>query len=726
MSIRIITSTCTECLVQCGSLIHMDGDAVLKITGNPDHPASQGAFCVKGANAPLANRNSPMRITHPLRRVGARGEGKWERISWDEALEGIALRLGEVKARHGGTAIAGASATFSQSRGTAMRLLLRCLGSPNYMINQDMCHGGRATAAVLTGFGGAPGGELAHARVILVVGKSPSESDVIEWKHIKEAKAAGAKLIVIDPRNTKIARLADLWLTPKTGTDVALALSLAHVMFSEDLINHDFVEQWCSGTEALRARAAEYPPERAADITGVPATAIAEAARIFATGGPASMVLGHGIDAHAGGVDTAMAFQALLGLTGNIDRPGSNRAAKQIPGYRGGFAYFSSGVEFQLPLELDQKILGGERFPLWTGADTYSHTCHNPAVFDAIETGLPYPVRAMLISGTNLVCTYPDQERTVAALKKLDLLVVAADQMTPTAELADFFLPKTTLLEEEELLSSQSQPCLQLTQRVFAPLGEAKNDLEIAIALRDKLRSHGLIEYELMPWQDAAAYLDYALANTGVSLETLRDKGYVAIPYGYEEYKKAGFKTPSKKFEFSSSRRQQAGHDPLPAYQPPAYAGVTGFDLTLLTGIRSLALHHSRFHNHAWARRMKNAPELVIHPDTAARLNIGRDDWVWVQTRHKTPRALLKAKLSDEVPSHIVATGMGWWFPELSGPEHGVPLFNIGSSMAYGPEFDPICGSPSESRNTACRIARADPAEIAGLIGQIDTAPTRA
>ena len=175
-----------------------------------------------------------------------------------------------------------------------------------------------------------------------------------------------------------------------------------------------------------------------------------------------------------------------------------------------------------------------------------------------------------------------------------------------------------------------------------------------------------------------------------------------------------------------ASRRQQAGHDPLPAYQPPAYAGVTGFDLTLLTGIRSLALHHSRFHNHAWARRMKNAPELVIHPATAARLNIGRDDWVWVQTRHKTPRALLKAKLSDEVPSHIVATGMGWWFPELSGPEHGVPLFNIGSSMAYGPEFDPICGSPSESRNTACRIARADPAEIAGLIGQIDTAPTRA
>ena len=211
-----------------------------------------------------------------------------------------------------------------------------------------------------------------------------------------------------------------------------------------------------------------------------------------------------------------------------------------------------------------------------------------------------------------------------------------------------------------------------------------------------------------------------------MSLKTLRDKGYVAVPYEYEEYKKAGFKTPSKKFEFSSSRRQQAGHDPLPAYQPPAYAGVTGFDLTLLTGIRSLALHHSRFHNHAWARRMKNAPELVIHPDTAARLNIGRDDWVWVQTRHKTPRALLKAKLSDEVPSHIVATGMGWWFPELSGPEHGVPLFNIGSSMAYGPEFDPICGSPSESRNTACRIARADPAEIAGLIGQIDTAPTRA
>ncbi|MBI2291815.1 MAG: molybdopterin-dependent oxidoreductase, partial [Betaproteobacteria bacterium] len=154
MATKVIPSTCSECLVRCGSLVHVEDDRVVKITGNPAHPSSHGAFCIKGMNGPISNRENPARITYPMRRVGQRGEGRWERISWDDAFEQIAERLGEIKAARGPRSIAGATPTHTQSRGVAMRLLLRSLGSPNFMINQDLCHGCRATAALLTGLGG--------------------------------------------------------------------------------------------------------------------------------------------------------------------------------------------------------------------------------------------------------------------------------------------------------------------------------------------------------------------------------------------------------------------------------------------------------------------------------------------------------------------------------------------------------------------------------------------
>lgn len=720
MTTQTIPSTCTECLVHCGSLIHIEDGKIKNIAGNPEHPGSQGAFCIKGMNAPVAGRESATRVTYPMRRAGARGEGRWERISWDDAFEQIALRLGAVKAAHGPLSIAGAAATFTQSRGTAVRLLLRSLGSPNFMINQDMCHGGRSTAGILTGFGGSPGSELRKARTILAVGKSPSESDIVEWKHIHEAKAQGAKLIAIDPRHTKIARLADCWIAPNVGTDAVLAWSMAEVMFREDLIDHEFVAQWCSGTDEFRARVAKYPPHVAADITGVPSETIIAAARLFAREKPGCMILGHGIDAHESAVGTAIAFYSLLALTGNVDRPGSNRGAKSLPGYKGSFSYFNQHADFQLPPDRQQQILGGSQFPLWTGPESWTQTCHNPAVLRAIETGLPYPVRALFVSGTNLACTYPDYEKTVDALKKLDLLIVAADQMTPTAELADIFLPKTTLLEEQEILMGQGEPCIGLTQKIFEPLGEARTDVEIVAGLCKVLRKHGLIEFDVFPWQSNDEFNDFVLKDSGVSLHTLRAKGFVKVPYTYENYRTAGFKTSSKKFEFAPQRLDMLGVDPMPDQVASLHDKADDeFSLVLMTGIRSMALHHSRFLDHGWARRVKVSPEISIHPKTAAKFDVDKNGWVWVQTREKAARVLLKAKLTEDVPENVVATGMGWWYPEFDKPGYGASISNIGAAMAYGPAFDPVSGSPSQSRNTICKIAPATKAEVDALLARL-------
>lgn len=716
MTVRMIPSTCKECSVRCGSLIYVENEKVLRITGNPEHPGSQGAFCVKGMNAPVTARDHPDRPVYPMRRIGNRGEGRWERISWDETLEEIADRLGKVKRKYGPLSIAGAVSNHFVSRGVAMTQLLRSIGSPNYMINQDLCQGCRYTAAMLTGVGAQPGNELPKARCVLVIGKSPSDSSVVQWMHIKEAKKAGAKIIVVDPRRTPISRMADEWLQIRPGTDVALALSMINVMLSENLQDDEFVRDWCTGTERLRERAAQYPPSVASEITGVPAETITTAARTFATTKPGCLILGHGIDAQANGVKTTIGFHALLALTGNLDREGTNRLAKQQSGFRDYFSVINDPA-FRLPAEIKQKIIGGEAYPLWSGPDSWSKSSHNPSLIRAVITGRPYPVKGLYVSGVNIVCTYPDIQNTITALKTLDLLVVATDHITPTAELADFVLPKTTLLEEEDVSADQSAPCLGVVQRALPPKGEARSDIEIAAGLTDALRRQGLLDFDLFPWKSHRGFIDFQLEDTGISFDELCVKGYRPIAMAYEEYRKKGFKTPSKKIDLCPERLEKIGHDPLPEYTPPAYSQPpAGFDLVLLTGIRSMAYHHSRFRNHAWARKIQDAPELRINPKTAERHNIGRDDWVWVSTPGTPGRALLKAWVTDEVPEDVVATGMGWWYPEIKGADHGALTFNIDVAIPYGPPWDPISGS-AEARNTACRIIRAERGEIPRLTG---------
>lgn len=712
MDTRLVPSTCKECYVGCGSIIQVQNDRVLRIGGNQGNPHSKGAFCIKGMNAPIAALDHPDRILYPLRRMGERGEGRFERVSWDEATDAIARRIGEVVEKHGGRSIAGAVSNQFYDRGVAMALLLRCLGSPNYMINQDLCQGCRSTAALLSGITAHAGNELGKARCILVVGKSPSDSNIIEWMNTKSAKTAGAKLIVVDPRRTTIAQSADLWLAPRPGTDAALALSMVHVIFEEQLTDVEFVSKWCTGTDELRSRAAMYPPAVAAEITGIPQHDIESAARMFALTKPGCSLLGHGIDAQANGVQTAMAFNALLALTGNIDRPGTNRLPKQFRGFRE-YNSFIHDPAFGMPADKEREIIGGDEFPFWSGPHSWGKACHNPSVISAILTNKPYPVKALYASGVNIVCTYPGMQNTIAALHALDLFIVATDQMTPTAQLADYVLPKTTQLEEEAVFIEDT--CVCAMQRVTPRRGEVKSDIEIAIALRDALRRKGLLQFELMPWDSHREFIDFQLKDTGISFEDVTAKGYYEFPFDYEAFKDGGFNTPSRKIEFLSSRLVDAGYDGLPDYRQPDYATKKdGYGLILVTGIRTMALHHSRFRNHAWSRKIQNVPELRLHPATAERHGIGANDWIWVETPRGASRVYLKAKMTEELPENIVATGMGWWFPEVTAPDRGALTFNVEAAIPYGPHWDPISGS-SESRNVACRIGRADPGDIPHL-----------
>jgi anaerobic selenocysteine-containing dehydrogenase len=365
-----------------------------------------------------------------------------------------------------------------------------------------------------------------------------------------------------------------------------------------------------------------------------------------------------------------------------------------------------------MPAEREQLIIGGKEYPFWSGPDSWAKAAHNPSVIKAINTDDPYPVRALYVSGVNIVCTYPGMQDTIAALKRLDLLVVATDHITPTAELADFVLPKTTLLEEEAVFQDPGAACISVIQAALPPQGEVKTDLEIAISLRDRLKMRNLLDFDLLPWNSNREFIDFQLEKTGLDFDKLRADGFYEYSANYEKFRKTGFNTPSKKIELCPSKLSEAGYDPLPDYISAVYPeSDSSFSLTLLTGIRTMAYHHSRFRNHRWARKRQNEPELRVHPKTAERFGIREDDWVKVETPRGSGAAYLKAWITDEVPEDIVATGMGWWYPEIKGADRGALKLNVEAAIPYGPPWDLICGS-AEARNCACRISRADLAQI--------------
>jgi anaerobic selenocysteine-containing dehydrogenase len=698
-------STCWECGTICGSLVTVKDGRVTKVGPNPGHPATRGAFCVKGILGAPGWTYHDSRLLRPLRRAGARGEGRWREISWDEALDVMADRLADVRARYGPLALAGAVSGAFFSRGLTVALLLRSVGSPNWLINQDLCGGCRALSDRITGLTIDRGEDIEATRCALVVGRNPTAADPAQWQALRRAKARGARMIVVDPKRTPAADAADLWLRVRPGTDAALALSMIHVLVTEGLHDRGFVGRWTHGFDALARRAAAYPPEVAARLTGVAADDIVRAARMYADG-PSTFVSGHGIDAFSAGVQTFRAYHCLVAISGNVDRAGGNRRVKKPGGFRT-YLDLLHHPDFRLPREVEERTIGADRFPLWAGPRGWQMACHNPSVIDAILTGEPYAVRAMYVSGVNIVVTYPNARKTTRALRSLDFLAVATQTMTPTAELADLVLPKTTTLEEEEVSLNPAGPCLTYTRAAVAPQGEARCDLDIAIPLLDRLQVRGAIARNLFRWRTPREFSEFLLADTDVSLADLAAGGFATFPYRLGDFVGQPFNTPTGKLELWSVTLERLGLDPLPdLVTPPAErdADPTAYPLVLLTGDREKAYHHSRFREQEWARRISPDPDLRVHPETAAAYGIVAGDWVWVETAGGPGRCRLRVEVTDATPPGVVSTGMGWWRPEAPGPDRGALDVNVNAAMSYDGPWDAVSGS-ADTRGMRCRLS---------------------
>lgn len=700
-----VPTTCWECSTCCGALARVDNGRVTRIDPNPAHPASRGAFCVKGIRGLAEVTYGAKRLLHPLRRVGERGSSQWEKISWDAALDAMADGYAAARAKHGPLALAGATGGAFFSRGPIMALALRAMGSPNFLINQDLCGGCRGVSDMVTGLAIQNGEDVAHANTVLMVGANPHAANPVQWARIKQAKTRGAKIVVLDPLRSEAAKLADLWLRPHPGTDAAIALAMMHVLIAEERLDAAFIAHWTRGFDALAERVAPWTPERASKVSGVPADLILAAARAYADG-PSAFVSGHGIDAVTNGVQTFRAFHCLVAISGNLDRAGGNRRAKRPRGFRNYFDVLHAPA-FQLPLAIANQTLGADRFPLWAGPQGWQTACHNPTVIEAILTGKPYPVRALYVSGVNIAVTYPGSQRTLAALRSLDFLAVATHSMNPTAALADIVLPKTTTLEEEDVSINAQGPCVTWTAALAARVGEARPDIEIAAELVRRMAARGAADARLMPWRTQREFNEFLLKDTSLSIEELARTGYAEFEHALGNFDTQVFRTPSGKVELWSQRMMEAGLDPLPDWAPTGASveNNPAYPYTLQTGLREKTYHHSRFREQAWARKVSPDPLLKMHPDTARLLGIAEGDWVRVETPRGTGGCRLKASVTDATAPGIVVTGMGWWLPEAAGPEFGALDININAALSYAGPYDPASGS-ADTRGVPCRINR--------------------
>jgi anaerobic selenocysteine-containing dehydrogenase len=324
----------------------------------------------------------------------------------------------------------------------------------------------------------------------------------------------------------------------------------------------------------------------------------------------------------------------------------------------------------------------------------------------------------MYISGVNIAVTYPNTQRTLEALRCLDFVAVAAHEMTPTAQMADIVLPKTTALEEEEVSFAPASATVLYTRAAAQPNGEARCDLDIAVALLDRLEARGALTRRLLAWRSQREFNEFILGDSGISLAELQRSGCIQVPFRLGNFAEQPFATPSRKVELISEAMRAAGLDPLPDYVPPARESVdvdvrASYPLILLTGDREKTYHHSRFRGQPWAVKVSPDPILLIHPDTAQALGIEAGDWVTVETPAQLPPCRLRANLTDATAPDVVSTGMGWWRPDAQAPQHGALDININAAMSYDGPFDPASGSP-DARGLLCRVARvAEKAETA-------------
>jgi anaerobic selenocysteine-containing dehydrogenase len=654
-----------DCPDACSWVVNVEDGQAVSMRGNPAHPVTRGALCVK-VNRYLEHTRAADRILHPMRRVGRKGEGRFERIGWEEALDVIASRLGEVTSAYGGQAVwpfhgTGSLGYIQGLEGFAGRRFFNVLGASIHDPTICSIAGNRGLKYTLGTSGGMDPEDFARSRLILLWGTNPLTSGHHVWKFIQDARRDGAYVVAIDPVRTRSAAQADEHLAPLPGTDAALALGLLNVIVGLGAHDQAFIDEHTLGWDAFRARIEEFPPARVAAITGLPEERVVALGERIARTRPTAIRATQGIQRHAGGGMTLRTLACLPGVTGDWALPG------------GGLCYSTSG-HFKLNL------------PGLVRLDLLPHPVRTLSMTrlgeGLLEVDDP-PVKALFVIGANPAGSNPHQTKVRRGLEREDLFTVVLEHFpTDTTDYADIVLPATMQTEHLDLIAGYGHLYLVWNEPAVPPPGECLSTSE---TFRRLARRMGMTEPSL---QDSDEELARQLLDSphpslaGITVEELRKRGFARLnaPRPFLPFAD-GFPTTSGRLEFYSERAARAGHDPLAGFTPPADPGD---GLVLI----SAASHHflnTTFGNNPELRRRAGAPTIVLHPEDAAARGIGDADGVRVHNARGAFEAV--AEVSDRVRPGVAATTKGHWAKFNGGANANATVDERDSDMGGGAVF---------------------------------------
>jgi anaerobic selenocysteine-containing dehydrogenase len=552
----------------------------------------------------------------------------------------------------------------------------------------------RETAALMTcGFFPVPDYEHPPA-LVLMWGSNlfQTNEEGIIGSQLRRVLDRGGKLMTIDPRKTLLAAKSHLWLQPRPGTDLALALGFLKVMIAEGIYDRDFVEKWTSGFPELRDHLERYSLKEISETTWVPEEKIATAARLYARTRPACIQWGNAIEHNINSVQCARALMILKTISGNLDSPGGNVQRAMPPVIRPGDFVLSKKFS-----DKGEKLLSPEfRLAAMMGFTP------SQSVVKSILSETAERIRLMYIQGGNPLLSYAHARETYEALQKLDFLAVSEIFMTPTAQLADVVLPAATNFEFDDIGHyGLNHGFILARPKVVDPIGECRPDLFILNDLGKKLGE------EKFFWPDPRSCLDDLLQPAKMTYGDFQKIGILKGEWSYRSYEHQGFRTPSGKVEIYSSRFQQWGYEPLPAYHelpgsPASNPEMARIYPLILTSAKDPNYFHSAYRNIPSLRKLSPDPVVLLHPQTAEKLNIREGDWVRIETPRGTIRQ--KAAFSADLDPRVIVAAYGWWFPERKDLElSGWKESNINILTDNNPPYEPAIGS-TNLRANPCRV----------------------
>ncbi|MCG8337500.1 MAG: molybdopterin-dependent oxidoreductase [Proteobacteria bacterium] len=683
------------CHGSCGQKLYVRDGKLVKVEGDEKNPWNQGRACSR-VLALTQYAYHPDRITHPLKRVGKRGEGKFERISWDEAFATCETKMKEIREKFGAESMVFAQGT-GRDVGGPISFLAYNYGSPNWVqlgLSGQSCYTPRLGGMKVThgDFCVLDASQFLEKRyddpeweppkVIIVWGQNPPPTcpDGFFGHWIVDCMKRGSKIISVDPRYTWMSTRSAVHLKIRAGTDGALALGMLNIIINEELYDKKFVEKWTFGFDELKERVAEYPVDKVSKITSIPEEQILEAARMYATNSPAAIHWGLPIDMAPEGTSVAQAISHLWSITGNLDIPGGNVFAK--PAF--GVTTYPYSTEELLELysedlvaKLNEKRIGADKYPMVKGFRGWAQP---DMVIDQVISGDPYEIKGAWIQTANILGGQgANTMMHYNALRKLDFITVVDLFHNPTSmALADIVLPAATFAEKDSFRSWWAP--LGAIHKVIQ-VGECKSDWEINFELAKRLSTNPL-KYDCV--EDL---INDRLSVANITFRELVDRGsWMMPPEGhfskpYRRHEKGllrldgkpGFNTETGKVELWSKAMENWGLDPLPYYREPAQSEFSTpelfkkYPLILNSGSRLPTYFHSEHRMIPWLREKFPEPTVEVNPKTAEKYGVYDGEWVYIE--NDQGRVKRKVVISLTVSEKFINTPHGWWKPEENGSE---------------------------------------------------------